>query len=127
METRVEQFESVQRINLNEAQVAQRADRMAHLVKEICVKEADAAAVSKKFKGEIARLESTRDELASEVRDKATYGSVDCERRFDYREGIVTEVRLDTGETLGTRPLTAHERQMSLVPDSETQQAPENA
>lgn len=39
---------------------------------------------------------------------------VPCETAYDYRLGEVRVTRLDTGETLGNRPMTTEERQTTL-------------
>lgn len=39
---------------------------------------------------------------------------VECERVFDWGEGTVMIVRLDTGEIHDTRPMEAHELQMQI-------------
>ena len=40
---------------------------------------------------------------------------VPCERVWDFDAGPVIEVRLDTGEEIHTRPITAEERQTEIA------------
>lgn len=107
-------FERELRVILTPEQVAERADRAAHLLQQRDDKESLAKAAQKHAKSEIDELEATMRRLGGEVRDKATYLPTRCERVFDYRTGTVTETRLDTGEVISERPMTAEERQMAF-------------
>jgi hypothetical protein len=111
-----EPFERNLRVILGPEQVAERADRVAHLLHERDHKEEMAKAALAHAKSEIKEVDAQLHRLASEVRDKACYLETKCERIFDYHTGAVTETRLDTGEVISERPMTADERQIELPP-----------
>ena len=113
-DTREVAFERNLRVILTVDQVAERADRLAHLMKERDNKVEMAAAAAKHAKSEIAELEAASRRLSAEVRDKACYQAVPCTRVFDYRRGLVTETRTDTGEVIDERAMTEEERQMAF-------------
>lgn len=113
-EDKVEKFERHLRVILNTDQVAEYADRAAHLLSERDDKEESFKASQKQAKAEIESLEAKHRELSGYVRDKAKYQETPCERRFDYSRGLVIEKRLDTEEELSERAMTADERQLGL-------------
>lgn len=111
---RVESFTRNCRVELTPKELAERADRAAHV---LCVrdgKEADRKAANTAAKSQIEELEAELRKLSGEVRDKATYTAVECERRYDYKLGQVVEKRLDTSEVLYSHAMTDAERQMPL-------------
>jgi hypothetical protein len=112
--TRVEEFQRSCRVELTAKEVADRADRASHLVAEIDAKDADRKAAAKSAASQIEELEAELRRISNEVRDKATYRLVDCERKYDYRVGTVTELRTDTREILHMAPMTDAERQLRL-------------
>ena len=52
--------------------------------------------------------------LARTVRTKEEDRQVQCEHQTDYEDAVVNVVRLDTGEIVGSRPMTHEERQQQL-------------
>ena len=111
---RREEFESDLRVILTTEQVAERADRAAHLLAQRDNKVDMAKAAAKQAKSEIDEIDANIRRLGAEVRDKACYQPTPCIRVFDYRRGVVTESRKDTGEVLHERVMTPEERQMAF-------------
>lgn len=111
---RVESFQRQLRVDLEPKEVADRADRASHLLAEIDAKDADRKVAAKAAATQIEELEAELRRISGEVRDRATYRLVDCERKYDYRVGTVTELRTDTREILRMAPMTDAERQMQL-------------
>lgn len=109
-----ENFERELRVILTGDEVATRADRLGHLIGERDHKAELMATAKKHAQNEVNEIEARIRRLGNEVRDKACYKEVPCERVFDYRTGTVTEVRSDTGEEIGARPMNEIERQMRL-------------
>lgn len=106
---------------LSAAEVAQRADRAATVLAARDEKVAEAKAAAKHAKGVVETLESELRTLSGEVRSRATFRRVECERRYNYRRGLVTVTRLDTRSVVEERKMTEVERQMHLpFPDPET-------
>lgn len=117
-DAREEPFERDLRVILTTDQVAERADRLAHLMKQRDSKVELAKAAMSHAKSEIAELDATSRRLGAEVRDKACYMPTRCVRTFDYRTGRVTETRSDTGEIIDERAMTPEERQLAFEPGS---------
>lgn len=116
-QAKLEFFERHLRVQLTDKEISERANRAAHAVAEIDQKEEEREAANKHAKAQIAEIEAELKKVSTEVRDRATYRAVRCERAFVYRTGNVTERRLDTGEVLHERPMTEYERQTELPLD----------
>jgi hypothetical protein len=109
---KIERFNRTLRVELTADDVAKRADRCAHLVAERDKKAEEKKTATAHITTRIKEIEAEQRSLATEVRDKARYTEVDCERRYNYRLGKVTEVRLDTGVEISERAMTGAERQL---------------
>jgi hypothetical protein len=114
MSNETEYFSQNLRCDLTADEIAERAQQSARLVVTIDDLTASMKAEAKRRKSFIEEKEGELRRISAEVRDKATFRDIECERRFDYRMGIVVEVRLDSGEVLNERAMTHHERQMAL-------------
>lgn len=111
---KIENFRRSMAVNLTREEVAERADRAAQLLKERDQKEAEFKEQASGNKRIVARLENELREVSAEVRERKAYLDVQCERRYNWTKGTVTEVRLDTGEELSSRPMTDAEAQKAL-------------
>lgn len=111
---RLEHFERTLKVPLSIEEIAKRADRAAHCLKERDSKEAEMKAAADHVKSQIKELEAELRRLSNDVRDQATYEVVECERLYDYEAKTVTETRLDSGEVIESRAMTAVELQMPL-------------
>ena len=111
---RREPFAIQLRVPLKASEIAASADKAAMLEDEIEQKIEAQKAQAKIVRSGIAQDSAEKRRLQSEVRTKAAYREVQCERRFLYDEGVVTEVRLDTGDEIATRPMTEAEKQQFL-------------
>jgi hypothetical protein len=107
------------KVPLTTDEIADRADRAAHLVASIQAKEDELKAVVKHHKSIIESEMVTLDLHSKEVRDKTTYRQVDCERQYDFNAGKYREIRNDTGEVMNERRLLESEKQMELPFDEE--------
>lgn len=111
---RREPFTSDLRVPLSAVEIAASADRAAVLEDEIEQKQQAIKDDTKLQRSKVAQLAAEKRRLQSEVRTKATYREVPCERRFLYDDGVVVEVRLDSSEELSRRPMTEAEKQQFL-------------
>lgn len=118
-EDRVERFNSTLKCPLSPDEVAKRADRSANLYARIGEKKDEAKAAAKHAKSEIEQLEAELRQLSGEVASRATYRSVECERRYVFAEGVMREQRLDTGDLINSRRMTEAERQLHLPLDDD--------
>lgn len=108
---KIERFQQNLAVALKPTEVAERADRAAHLLADRDHLEAEFDEQRKHQKARIQSIETEMRRLSSEVREKVTYRDVDCERRFIYAEKLVRDVRTDNGETLMERPMSEQESQ----------------
>lgn len=115
-DTKVERFRQNLRCKLSPENLAEKSDRMAHVIGERENLIAEAKSATAHLKAQIKEKDAEIGKLSAQIRDKAEYREVDCERRFLYRTGKIVEVRLDTEEETYERALTLAERQ--LAPDA---------
>lgn len=107
------------RCELTDQEIHERAQTAARMVVTIDELESAAKAEAKRRKTFIEEKEAELRRLSAEIRDKATFREIDCERLYDYKLGLVREVRTDTGELLSERAMTYSERQLELDIDEE--------
>lgn len=122
---KIVRFRDTLRVELTPAQVAERADKLSHLIAERDDHEARVKAAIKAAKGELDEKDAKIRKLSGEVRDRAGYQLVDCERLYLYSAGRMEHIRMDTFEVFFSRNLTDDEMQQELFPDEEL--AGENA
>ncbi|SRR6266403_1366286 len=111
---KVEKYTDTLRCVLTPEEIAERAHSAATKVAERDRKESEQKASAKHQKSIIDQIDGEIRKLSNEVATKEEYRSVDCERVYNYATGVVHEYRLDTGETLVSRPMAAAERQREL-------------
>jgi len=87
---------------------------LARSLDEIAELEDELESIKASFKGKLTALEAKATSLKNIVRDKCDYRKVDCEQVYDNALGFVTETRLDTGEIIEQRKMTAEERQGTM-------------
>ena len=128
---KVERYRRSLRVELKPEEIAESADRAAQMIADRDSKDEEQKAQAKHAKAIIEGLEGEIRRLSNEVRTKATYRDVECDRIFDLRTKTLTEKRTDTGEVLFERPLTETEcqRELDLPPpggdlDSDFDEAP---
>jgi hypothetical protein len=111
---KVQKFSDSLRVDLTKDEVADRADRAAHMVTKIRDKKEEIKTERQKQAKELSVLEAEHVRLTNEVLSRSSYKSVVCTRTFDFATKMVTEVRTDTGEILGDRPMTDDELQVDF-------------
>jgi hypothetical protein len=108
---KIERFAQSMMVALKPAEVAERADRAAHLIADRDHLRAEMKMAAKANRARIEELGTEMRRLSSEVREKVTYRDVACERQFHYNEKLVRDVRSDTGEVFAERAMTEQECQ----------------
>lgn len=111
---RLERYVQSLKVALSADEIADRADRASQVLADMDCKENELKAIVKHQKSEIDTLGAELRRLSDEVRTKATYRPVECERKFLYDQGKLLETRVDTHEVLLERPLTWGEKQRDL-------------
>jgi hypothetical protein len=107
---RTEPFMQPLRVALTKEEVADRHERLTHLMGEKSKRQAAIATERAEQRAELKKMSGEIDSLAAEAREKSVEREVQCERRFLYDEGKLQEVRLDTGAVIFERPLLAAEQ-----------------
>lgn len=103
-------------------ELAERASQVDANFAEIEEAEHELDAHARRVKSSKAKIESLIEanrELARVRREGYEYRDVPCEERRNDRVGCMDTVRLDTGETIDSRALTATERQGDLFAAAE--------
>lgn len=115
-DVKIERFQRNLRVPLTQEEIAERAQRAAHLLGERDHKDEELKAASKQAKAQIAEVEAEMRRVSGEIRDGATYKEVACERRHIYKTGVIQEVRTDTAPhtVIAERAMTDRERQLDL-------------
>jgi hypothetical protein len=90
------------------------AKDLSRKVKEVEDAEARKKAVAAQLKAELEQVLNDQRVLAGKLRDGYEYRDIKCEETKDYIHGLVTLVRLDTGEVVNERAMTVDERQQTL-------------
>lgn len=107
-------YTDIQRVRLDDGELIEKAQEQSRTLQLIEELENDLKTKVQHAKAGIQEREADVKRLAVEIRDRATYRPVDCERVFDYRRGLVIETRLDTGEQISERHMTYAEKQREL-------------
>jgi hypothetical protein len=101
-------------VHLTDDEVRARGERIVALMQERTEADADAKRQRDAHKARVSDLDKTMTHLAHEVRTRTEHRDVEVKEAFDHDRGLVETVRLDTGEVVETRPMTARERQKPL-------------
>jgi len=80
--------------------------------------EDEKATLMAELKAKITAAENDRDDALDVCESKTEDREVECREDFEFRTGTVTLTRLDTGEVVRTRPMTAAERSPELPFDT---------
>jgi hypothetical protein len=99
---------------LNREEIEERAQMMSRKLSERDAWEVDAKEIAKANRMKLTEFETEIRRLSGAIREREEMRLVDCERRFDYETGRVTDVRLDSGEVLAERDMSEIERQKDL-------------
>ena len=99
---------------LTEKEKTELSAKIAKAISDRASAEAKLKEVSASIKAQIAQLDAEISEKALQINNGYEYRNVECRMDKDYRLGSVTITRLDTGEVIRERPMTAEERQMEL-------------
>lgn len=109
-----EPFRQELQVKLTAAEVADRAQRAAHLIADHDAQESTFKEQAAANKLVLKRIGSEMRKVSEEVRSGSTYREVACERVYNWTDGSVKDIRTDTGETIKERGMTEAERQKSL-------------
>ena len=108
------EFKTMLRVELTDAEIADMSQEMADAYSEVENLESEIKTHKQQLQSKIETKKARIAELMGIVRVGYESRKVKCERVFDYDEGVVKEIRLDTEEVIDERPLEDDEKQMSL-------------
>jgi hypothetical protein len=111
---KIERFTQTLMVALKAHEVAERAERAAHLVSDQDHLKEEYKLIRDAHKTRLSELNTEHRKLSSEVREKVTMREVGCERHFIYATKVVRDIRADTGEVLMERPMSDVESQREL-------------
>jgi len=102
-------------VDLTQEELDERRDKLVKLIEDSTELEIEKKAATAQFNARKQKLTSAIGSIAIEVRERKTYRPVDCAEMPDYKAGIVTIVRQDTGEIVRTRVMTDEDRQAKIA------------
>jgi len=105
-------------VRLTREELLARADELSHKHGEQEEEERTQSDMKASMKSRMERLKLEITGIARVIREKAEDRMVECQERFDYEAKVVETFRLDTGEVVGSRGMTADERNLSLFPQA---------
>jgi len=104
-------------VALNDQELAERRDKLAELVRERNMAKQRARDDAKSHKTKIDAIETEKDHIAREIREKAQHIAVQVIKETDIGRRVEETIRIDTHEVVSTRTLEPSELQASLFHD----------
>ena len=103
-------------VRMTEGELLAKADELVRTLHAIKMEEADQTDTKSAMKERLGRLQTEAEMLANIVRSKTEMREVETKVRLVNEKGVVETFRVDTGEVIGTRVMTAEERNLKLFP-----------
>ncbi len=110
-------------VRLTTEEKLQRGTALAKALQDCGALESDFAEIKSKFKARIETAELEVSKLGAIVRAGEEFREVAVEDVSDFERSVISTMRLDTGEVVSTRGMTAHERQQHLFDEGEKEPA----
>ena len=88
--------------------------KLAQVRQDILTEEARQASMKQELKSRLAQLEAQSSEYSSKIARGEEMRDVEVDPRLDFGSDTYYEIRRDTGEKVGERPITDDERQENL-------------
>lgn len=102
------------KVKLADDEVLKFSEDLARSLDEYASLEDELETLKANYKSKMTAVEARVTSLKNLVRDKCDFRKVDVEEVFDNKAGTVVKTRLDTHEIIGSRTMTADERQSKL-------------
>jgi hypothetical protein len=103
-------------VKLTSEELLAKADELSRKLGDKQQEERDQKTTKDAMKERLSGLDAEIASLAEIVRSKQEERLVDIYERFDTGRLVVEQIRLDTGEVVGTRTMTVEERNLKLFP-----------
>lgn len=101
-------------VKLREDELRDRGDQLASVIQDLRAEEDRQVDAKAHMKARLAELDAKKTQLAIVISRREEPRNVDVEVWHDYARFMVETVRTDTGETIHTRRMEDHEKQMKL-------------
>jgi hypothetical protein len=106
-------------VNLTQEEVAAKSQALAAAIKDREELQLRLSSVQTAIKGEIKIIDLKVQILTSNVLDKVEYREVEIIEERDNVTLTMRQIRADTREVVGTRPMSENERQLVMFPAAE--------
>jgi len=100
--------------SLSRDEVAKYAEDLAQLIDREATTTSEFDSIKKTWKGKLDDIKREILATSTKVREHKEIRLVKCQKELDFDAGEVRSVRLDSMETIATRPMSAAERQKEL-------------
>jgi hypothetical protein len=90
------------------------ANKLTDAVERLAERENRKSAITKQAAAEVAEAKANQDVILAKRRCGYEFRDVECEETFNLATRMATVIRLDSGEIIETRPMTAKELQVEL-------------
>ena len=95
-------------------EIREAGSNLARSFSQISTLEEEKKSAASNYKARIDALSAQAMVYAGLVQNGYDFREVDCEEIFDYDQKLISVVRMDTGETVRSRVMTARELQQGL-------------
>ncbi len=99
---------------LTDEELRERADQLVVHIRELEALDEEKKEASKKFRDKMRAIGSKVSVFSKQIEDKKEVREVECLEAPDYNRKLMVITRKDTGEVLGTRPLSSEDLQAPL-------------
>jgi hypothetical protein len=113
-------FSKLLACKLTDDELLRYGGELGSVIQDIAEEEDRQASLKQELKARLAGLEAKRTELATKLVRREELRDVEVQPERNYSASRYYEVRLDTGEVIRERPLSAEERQMGLEIEDQT-------
>ena len=108
------EFTQSLKVALTQKEILEAGETMADSQRELSQAEGELTSIKAQFKSRIEAADVKIKLNANLIRDKFEFRPVKCERVLDFKKEVVSEIRLDSGETVHSRPMKESEKQMTM-------------
>lgn len=111
------------RCTLSRQEKSEKTDELVSQLDKLELLKVEKVESAKKFAEDIKTKERVVRDLAYDVKSGTELRPVECAEKPQYGKSMVELIRLDTGEVLSSRPMSAEERQGAFDLESESDNA----
>lgn len=99
---------------LTEAELKESGKKLADGIQKKTEVESRVESFKTQAKAEVAEIDATIGKMSALVNNEKEFRMVECEISWDFKKGVKTFIRKDTGEVAKTERITEEERQREL-------------